>query len=457
MKPFLVKIYTLLEKPLFPLKHMREDGLLYWRERILYNFAIITIYIGFLILIPSVLVSIQSGVNSIAIIDIIVYIYLVYIFTSRKLSFRLRINSLLVLIYLLSSALLLLLGPYGAGIVWLFTVPLIAGIFLGLKPALQALMLNFITLTLMGLVVYFDPYPLFQISDYGFGGFIAVSLNFLVINVLFSVSLGVLLDGLENTMNEEKKLRKILNNEKQIMMKLKEKAEASDKIKTAFLTNISHDLRTPLNAILGFAQLMQKKKLNTETQDRYFSIIMGQGQSLLHLINDIIDVAKLEAGEITVHKEHFNLYELLNEIADFFDEQIKIKKQDQLQLRISMAQNLPSIIYQDPYRLKQILLNLIGNAIKFTHQGHIIVGAQKYDIHSLLFFVEDTGIGIPENKLNIIFERFRQVDESPTKNHGGTGVGLSICKSMVELLGGYIWVDSELNRGTTFYFKLPVF
>lgn len=456
MSTILKSVYETLKKPLFPLKYERKHGLIFWRERILYAFSFITLYIGFIVLIPSIIASVANDVISIAIIDTFVYLYVVFLFTSRNLTFRFRVNNLLIIIYILSVILLLVLGPYGAGIIWLFTIPLMAGIFLGLRPAINAIIVNLFTLIALGFIIYATSSSSFRITDYGLDGFIAVGLNFLAINMVFSVSTGVLLDGLNETMKEEEKMRAQLEEEKNVMVTLKEKAEASDKIKTAFLTNISHDLRTPLNAILGFTQLLNTKKVNDETLNKYCSIIMAQGESLLRLINDIIDIAKIEADEIAISKENFDLRYLLDDVFNFYQNQLTIKNQKNIELKFSIEETVPKVIFQDQHRLKQILFNLLGNALKFTYTGHVILDVKNHDTRSILFSIEDTGIGIPKNKLEIIFERFRQVDESPTKSFGGAGLGLSICKSLIDLLGGYLWVESELDKGTTFYFILPV-
>lgn len=449
-------VYEALKKPLFPLKYERKHGLIFWRERILYAFSFISLYFGFIVLIPSIIASVTNDVISIAVIDVLVYLYVVFLFTSRNLTFKFRVNNLLIIIYFLSVILLLILGPYGAGIIWLFTVPLMAGIFMGLRPAIHAIIVNLLTLIGLGFFIHAMPSSFFRISDYGLDGFIAVSLNFLAINMVFSVSTGVLLDGLNETMKEEEKMRALLEDEKNVMEKLKEKAEASDKIKTSFLTNISHDLRTPLNAILGFTQLLRTKKVNEETLHKYCSIIMAQGESLLRLINDIIDIAKIESDEIAISKENFALRHLLDDIYSFYQNQLKIKNQKNIEIKFTVEKTVPEVIFQDQHRLKQILYNLLGNALKFTYSGHIMLSVKNHDNRSILFGIEDTGIGIPKNKLEIIFERFRQVDESPTKSFGGAGLGLSICKSLIDLLGGFIWVESELDKGTTFYFILPV-
>jgi signal transduction histidine kinase len=456
MKGFIKSTYTSLKKLLFKPQFSKNDGIKYWREQILLTFSLVGLYGGFIILIPSILASVRSNVMFIAFLDVIVYLYLVFIFTSNNISFRFRVNNILISMYVLSVVLLLVLGPYGAGLIWLFTVPLLAGILFGLKPAVRALIVNAVTLIIIGIVIYFNPFDGLLINAYVFNGYIAVALNFIALNCIFSLSLGVLLDGLHRTMEEKEKLHEILHEEKNTMKMLKEKAEVSDKIKTSFLTNISHDLRTPLNAVLGFTQLMSAKQHNQETIQKYCSIIMTQGESLLHLINDIIDIAKIEADEVIIKKEFFSLKLLLDEIAEFYTTQLNLTKQKEITIEVSIQEPLTDNIYQDQKRLRQILFNLVGNAVKFTTMGRIILAAKRYDNQSHLFFVKDTGMGIPEDKLKMVFERFRQLDESPTKKYQGVGLGLSICKSFVELLGGYIWVESEVGTGTTFYFKLPV-
>ncbi len=241
----------------------------------------------------------------------------------------------------------------------------------------------------------------------------------------------------------------------QELQKQKEKAEDSDNLKSAFLANMSHEIRTPLNAIIGFADLLKNINLTGEQREKYVEYINNSGNNLLNLIDDIIDTAKIEAGQLKIRKGKVYINRLLEEIlATHFEIKNKAHK-DQVEIRlIKQFDDKNTDIYTDANRLRQILSNLINNAIKFVDQGYIEFG-YKQQGRNLIFHVEDTGIGIAQDKHELIFERFGQVESTYKKNFQGTGLGLAITKKLVILLGGKIWLQSEENKGTTFFFTLP--
>lgn len=235
----------------------------------------------------------------------------------------------------------------------------------------------------------------------------------------------------------------------------KVRAEESDKLKTAFLANISHEIRTPMNAILGFSELLRASS-NKQGAD-YIDIITINTRKLLQIITDIVDIAKIEAGKISVYKETFNLNEILYDIYADWNETRKISGKEHISFNLKCdLSDENALIETDMDKLKRIFNNLINNAFKFTENGSINFGYKCKDDKSVLFFVKDTGIGLPEDKLNIVFEHFRQVEESFTRKFGGVGLGLTISKAMVDLLDGKIWVVSNEKEGAELYFELPL-
>lgn len=234
------------------------------------------------------------------------------------------------------------------------------------------------------------------------------------------------------------------------------KAEEADILKSNFLANMSHEIRTPMNGILGFAQLLKNEE-SQEKRDRYIDIIYHNGMMLVNLIDDIIDLSKIDAGQLTVNPADCNLDNLMFEVYTFFNE-IKFKQEkEHINIRLlNLNDDESNILYTDAQRLRQVLVNLIGNALKFTEKGSVEFGYLiNEDKSNIEFFVRDTGIGIPKDKQDIIFDRFRQVQEGSTRKYGGTGIGLYISKHIIELLGGDIWFESEVGQGTTFHFSLP--
>lgn len=238
------------------------------------------------------------------------------------------------------------------------------------------------------------------------------------------------------------------------MRELKEKAEESDKLKTSFLSNMSHEIRSPMTAILGFSALLEKTELSQEKKNRYISYINNSGSTLMQIINDIIDISKIEAQQLKLYLSEFNLRVILLEIKEVFEQQVAQGKKN---VQLILNEDIPDKdfkIYTDPQRIKQIFFNLLGNALKFTSTGNIQFGFTIVNDY-IQFYVKDTGIGIPEDKKAIIFERFGQANDLFFKNAKGTGLGLAISKNLVEMMGGKIWVESDINIGTTFYFTIP--
>ncbi len=232
------------------------------------------------------------------------------------------------------------------------------------------------------------------------------------------------------------------------------KAEESDRLKSAFLANMSHEIRTPLNGIVGFSKLLAEEELPLEKRELFSAIISSNSEQLLRLISDIIDFARIESGQLDIFFEEFDLDEIMEEVFTNFSSIIELD--DRKSIKIKLVKDSPDLsnkIDTDGTRLRQILNNLISNAVKFTESGYVEFGYHKADgVYN--FFVKDTGVGIEEAKLETIFERFRQEDESLTRKYGGTGLGLTISRSLVENLGGELLVKSEKNKGSLFYFTL---
>jgi PAS domain S-box-containing protein len=239
------------------------------------------------------------------------------------------------------------------------------------------------------------------------------------------------------------------------LQQAKSAAESASRTKSDFLASMSHEIRTPMNAIMGIADLLAKTHLSPE-QDKYVQIFRRAGDNLLNLINDILDLSKVEASQLELEQTGFSLTELLEKVM----EMVAVKANEKgLALVCEIAPGTPTDLIGDPTRLCQVLLNLVGNAIKFTESGKVSVGV-KPDQNSavptsLRFTVSDTGIGIPAEKLGQVFERFTQADSSTTRRFGGSGLGLTISKRLVELMGGNIGAESEVGKGSVFSFAVP--
>lgn len=247
----------------------------------------------------------------------------------------------------------------------------------------------------------------------------------------------------------------LLQQIKEYKNKLNKKSHEVEKLKSNFLANISHEIRTPLNSIVGFANLLKDKQINDDEMERYISEINCGSEIFLKVIESIIQQAEIETKRVEISEEECSVDNILNELFSAYSNTLKKSSNTQPELRLK-TQKKKVKIFIDPKKLKNILSNLIDNAIKFTCDGYVEFGYNIENDNTIKFYVYDTGIGIPENKLNIIFDKFRQVEEGMTRRYGGLGIGLTTCNNFVEMFGGEMNVESVYGVGSNFSFTIPM-
>lgn len=251
------------------------------------------------------------------------------------------------------------------------------------------------------------------------------------------------------------KIGKDITDRKEMELELRKsklKAEESDRLKTAFLANLSHEIRTPLNGILGFTNLMMSEDTPAELKNEYANVIQESGDQLMMIIDDLVRISRIEAGQISIKPTEFVIKDLFDEILQFYKPGIA---NNELEIKIENTPCITRQIKTDRKRIRQVLDNIVKNAIKFTDKGEITLRAQYHETH-VMISIKDTGIGISKHDQKVIFERFRQIEDHKTRQFGGNGLGLSISKEIVELLGGELWVESELGKGSTFNFTISL-
>jgi PAS domain S-box-containing protein len=234
----------------------------------------------------------------------------------------------------------------------------------------------------------------------------------------------------------------------------KEKAQESDLLKTTFLANISHEIRTPMNGIVGFAELLSREDIDFETRNSYLEIMKKSSDQLICIIDDIIDFAKIESNQIRIRHSSVDLNDLMDQLKLFYENELLKNELTEVTLLVEKYTESSFHVLTDENRLRQVFSYLLDNSIKYTNDGFIKFGYKVFG-SKIEFFVQDSGNGIPKEKHEVIFERFRQADEGHTRKYGGVGLGLPISKGLVNLLGGTIWMESQPGKGSVFYFTIP--
>ena len=450
------KLDIFIRRKLGPTVLHSEDGLQYWRERIFHFFSIGILFIGLIVYLFIGLTFIQQGESAYAVFASFIFLSAVFATTVRALPLKFRMSWILFLIYLTGVYTLSKAESFSLGFAFLMSYVILSCILVGQRKAWIAFITITVTQVVVAVILYHPKLHLPFESNTSFDEYLKSSLAFTLIVLVTLLPLISFLNGLIFNLEKETRFRRLLRREHEKLALAKQKNEESDHLKTAFLSNMSHEIRTPMNAILGFSNLLSHPDISTIEKEEFINLIQINGKNLLTLVGDIIDISKIDSGQLQIKNAPCELHQVLMQINHSFIEDIERRGLFNLKLYLKEGVADEDIrILTDEHRLQQILINLIGNAVKFTEKGFVEFGYTREDAPFLQFYVKDTGIGLPKDKEKEIFERFSKFNSNEDRLYGGTGIGLSIAKHLVNLMGGKIWVESEPHIGTTFYFTIP--
>ena len=423
------------------------------RDRLFISILLFGFPLCVLAYVPSFIISLVENKYAIALIDTIAQVLIIFLFFSRSLTLRTKKFLFSAVFYSLAIVLFIYLGTRGPSVIILVTISILNTLCQSKKAGLISVASNGVIYIIFLLFSRLKPIDQVSYEMIAVVPWLIIILNLVVFNAVVVLAVSSLVDHLNQSFLKEKMLQEQLKKESSELKAAMLKAEESDRLKTSFINNISHEIRTPLNGILGFGQMLSNQSLSMEEKDRYLSMMKISSNRLTRMIVNFIDISLINSGNQTVLNEEININKLINEVCNQFRDSF-------FSAGIRVGYEFPKlkrdlILLTDHEMFSKILGHLIDNAIKFSHQGTITVG-YKLEKPGIIFYVRDSGIGISEENQERIFERFMQEDYSSTRGYEGSGLGLSIAKGFVELLGGKIWVKSQKGKGSTFFFHLPL-
>ena len=379
------------------------------------------------------------------------------LFFNKQMSLKTKKIVFSVNFFVLSFVLVIDLGLNGNGTLLLFLLSVLMTLYSGRKAGVISVLVTTIFYIIIISVYYFEWVDLRFFEESSFEVVLIVFINNVLFSLLTVFSVSFLIDQLHNALLKESQLQEELIEKHENVIKAKERAEQSDKLKSAFLANMSHEIRTPMYGILGCAELLKSYNLEDEDYKEYVSVIEGNGKELLDIITDILSISKIETGLMNITKTEFNINESIDDVYKMFLEDAEAKN-----IHFTLNNFISKrdfIVNSDHNKFTEILKHLIKNAIKYTSKGDSITLSCSLDgsnASQLRFHVSDTGIGIPADKVETVFNSFYQVDVANRSTLNGSGVGLSIAKAYVQMLGGDLELESKEGEGASFWFSIDI-
>lgn len=442
-----------------------EDGLPFLRNRLFVSVLLITLPISILAYIPGVIVSLETDKSVIAWSDTFALAALLFTFLNGKISLDIKKIIFTAAFYFLAIILLFYIGFIGPGTVILIYISVLTTLIYSQKAGSITVALNAVIM-----LFFLSAFPITSsdikfFQNIGIYAFFGIGANLIAFNALIVYSVAFLVYRLNKSFLMEKELQKQLVKESENLLAAKLKAEESDRLKSAFLNNISHEIRTPMNGILGFSELLKNAQAGEADQQKFLDLIHQSGRRMLNVMDEIVAISKIDSGVLEIFLTRRNIYQEITAVYNHFRNEASGKE-----LTFTTTIMLPeaeATIRTDWEKIHIILTSLINNAIKYTDHGSIEIGCKRgVDVQGMyseeipinpsdiVLYVKDSGIGIPSDRQEAIFERFIQSDIQDKQARQGAGLGLSIAKSFIEMLGGKIWVDSCPAAGSTFFFTL---
>ncbi len=450
------KLDIWIRRKLGPTTVPSGGGFRYWRERVFHYFVLALIAIGLVAYLYYTVSFLQSESYLSAIFSTFIFFSSLIVVILKSLPFRLRVTWILMSLYFLGCYLFAMNGPVSLGLVILLSYSILAGMLLGKQAGIYSVFLNVAMFIALGVIHWIKIYPVAIIQTTDYQVYISLCTLFGLINIATLFPLVSFINGMSFNFKKEMRYQNILGKEREKLMRAVVKAEESDVLKNSFLSNMSHEIRTPMNAILGFSNLLSHKEISNPEKEEFVNLINLNVKNLLTIVEDLIDISKIDSGQLQIRNASVCLHSIMQDVYNNYSNDIK--RRGQLNIKLYMKEGISdrnTMVLTDGQRLKQVLANLVGNGIKFTDRGFVEFGYKLKNEELLEFYVKDTGIGLPVGKEDRIFERFYKFSEGRQTLYGGTGIGLSLVRDLLDLMGGKIWVESEPKVGTTFYFTIP--
>lgn len=433
-----------------------KDDLTYFRDKLFVSILILTLALSLMSYIPSAGMAAALNKWFVFLIDTLAVLVMVFLVFNKQMHLTTKKTIFSINLFLLSFALIIDLGLNGSGTILLFMLSVLITLYSGKKAGVNSVLVSAVFYIAVLLIDYFEGIDFQFFSQSPIEILFVVFVNNILFGLLTVLSVSFLVDHLHNALLTESQLQEELVEKHKNVIIAKERAEESDRLKSAFMTNMSHEIRTPMYGILGSAELLKSYHQEDDEYQEYVNVIEGSGNELLDVITDILNISKIETGLVQVKTSLFNVNDTIEAVYKLFLQEAQFKN---VQFTLNnFISNKDSQVNSDRDKLTVILKHLVENAIKYTASGDQIVFSCSLNSNTsqLEFIIKDTGVGIPKDKKETIFNPFYQVDVSNKNALHGSGIGLSIAKAYIEMLGGDLDLESEIGAGTSFKFYIPI-